>query len=78
MPDGSGKHQLRFNEAHPLLNEDTVVPEMTVQRLDHAAVLGLSLPYCLKRYSERAAPIPECCRGSPCRQRLCLRLQLFL
>ena len=48
MPDGSGKHELRFNEAHRLLYEDIVVLEMTVQRLDHAVVLGPSLPDGLK------------------------------
>jgi hypothetical protein len=67
MPDVISEYELRFSEAHRFPDKDIVVPEITVHKLDHAVVLGLSLPYCLKRYSEQAAPIPECCRGSPFR-----------
>ena len=62
MPDGSGKHELRFNEAHRFPDKDIVVLEMTVQSLDHAVVFWLSLPYRLKLYSEQAASFPECRR----------------
>ena len=47
MPDGISELELRFGEADRFLDKDKVVLEMTVQRLDHAVVLGLSFPYCL-------------------------------
>ncbi len=53
MSDCSGKHELRFSEAHRFPDKDIVVLEMTVQRLDHAVVPGLSLAYRLERYSEQ-------------------------